>query len=351
MVARRGHGDLPEGVDLPADHDDPEASAAYGARARRLDTPRASDVDEGAASDEMRVTPWRGWERFVHTGAIPVADGIRAKTRRGRIGTSWWSQRFMSVIESLELGGRLDRARTYARKGQVIDLEVDPGTISAHVQGTSPTPYVVEIRLRRLGPGDWERVVEAMASRAAFAAHLLSGEMPVDVEAAFAGADVSLFPVSADELAMSCTCPDWSVPCKHVAAVLYLLAEALDTDPFLLMLWRGMTKEDLLAAIRAARGDTGGAGGGGQAVRTLEASPLGDRLDDFWEGSDVRLVHHAPEVAPDVVVFARSTVPGAAPLRQLVEMQVYARIVRNAARSARRIGYGGGEGGAPDAVH
>src|SRR5439155_564443 len=128
------------------------------------------------------------------------ADGIRARSRRGAIGDTWWSQRFIGILEGFELGGRLARGRNYARQGQVLELSVEAGGIRARVQGSRPTPYAVSIRLRPLPEKDWARVEAALASRAAFLAKLLAGEMPTDIEAAFAVCRHSLLPTTAPDL-------------------------------------------------------------------------------------------------------------------------------------------------------
>jgi uncharacterized Zn finger protein len=188
----------------------------------------------------------------------PVEGGLKARSRRGAIGETWWSRRFIDLLESFRLGGRLDRGRRYARAGQVLDLQVAAGLVSARVQGSRVRPYRVRLETPVLAPSDWERVEQAMAGRAAFAARLLAGEMPHDIEETFAAAGVSLFPASPRNLASSCSCPDWSNPCKHVAAVYYLLAEAFDDDPFLIFAWRGRTRSELLGRLRRARATPAG---------------------------------------------------------------------------------------------
>src|SRR5690606_30912500 len=92
-----------------------------------------------------------------------------------------------------------------------------------------------------------------MAERSRFAAELLAGEMPQEIDAAFAAHAASLFPTKAGDLVTACTCPDWANPCKHVAATHYVLGEALDRDPFLLFELRGRTKREVLDALRTAR--------------------------------------------------------------------------------------------------
>ena len=74
-----------------------------------------------------------------------------------------------------------------------------------------------------------------------------------DIEDVFEGIGLSLFPGSADELSLDCSCPDWEVPCKHLAATFYLLAESFDDDPFRIPAWRGRQRDDLLDNLHAAR--------------------------------------------------------------------------------------------------
>lgn len=184
----------------------------------------------------------------------PVKDGLRAKSTRGAIGETWWSQRFIEVLEDFHEGPRLVRGRAYARRGQVIDMDVEAGEVTARVQGSRARPYSVSIGVTVLGDADWARAEEAMASQAVFLARLLAGEMPHEIGEAFAATGLSLFPATADDLDTDCSCPDWENPCKHIAAVYYLLAEAFDRDPFLIFAWRGRPRERLLTELRALRG-------------------------------------------------------------------------------------------------
>ncbi|MCL5996210.1 MAG: SWIM zinc finger family protein [Chloroflexi bacterium] len=193
------------------------------------------------------------WGYYPKTTARPVKDGIKAKSQRGAIGETWWSKRWVEVLESFNIGARLGRGRSYARRGQVISIDVAPGVVKAQVQGSQVRPYKIDIRLATLPDGEWERVIDAMAARAIFAAKLLAGEMPTDIEAAFKDARVSLFPARESDLKTDCSCPDWSNPCKHIAAVYYILAEQFDADPFLIFKLRGRTKEQIIAALRARR--------------------------------------------------------------------------------------------------
>ncbi|MFG2086399.1 MULTISPECIES: SWIM zinc finger family protein [unclassified Spirillospora] len=179
-----------------------------------------------------------------------MSDGIKARTKRGSIGAQWWSRRFIDLLESFADKGRLSRGRTYARKGMVFDLKVAPHEVTAKVHGSAPDPYEVALGIDAIDVGDWRAVEKELASRAVFRARLLAGEMPPEIEWVFAELGLSLFPASASDLHLMCDCPDWGDPCKHAAAVLYLLAEAFDDDPFLILQWNGRGKDQLLAALR-----------------------------------------------------------------------------------------------------
>jgi uncharacterized Zn finger protein len=247
----------------------------------------------------------RFWRREASTRPLPAEGGLRARSRRGDIGETWWSQRFIAILESFGFGSRLERGRNYARRGQVLDLEVRSGVVEARVQGSRVRPYRVRLGVETLDERDWSRAERAMAAKAVFAAKLLAGEMPRNIEETFAACRLSLFPTSARQLASSCTCPDSANPCKHVAAVFYLLAEAFDRDPVLVFTWRGRTREELLERLAALRRPAGRAAEP-EVGRGVEAGPsLEDSLDRFWmagpELEQVRVRPWAAE-APDAAI-------------------------------------------------
>ena len=184
-----------------------------------------------------------------------VEGGIKARSQRGAIAQTWWSERFIAVLEDIGMGNRLQRGRGYARKGQVLSLEVDAGSVTARVQGSRSRPYRVRIGLHAFGKAQWAGLERELAGNAWYLATLLAGEMPDDIENVFAGVGLSLFPASAGELSLDCSCPDWEVPCKHLAATFYLLAESFDDDPFRILAWRGRPREDLLDHLHAVRAD------------------------------------------------------------------------------------------------
>lgn len=213
--------------------------------------------------------------RFFEGGQpIRVDGGIAVRAKRGKIGEQWWSRRFVDILEQICDGGRLARGRTYARKGQVIDFTMTPGQVAGRVQGSRPDPYTVTLKIDAYDDAQWTDVSAALASQALYRAALLAGEMPHEIVDVFDGLKLPLFP---SRIEMLCSCPDWSVPCKHASAVLYVLAEAFDDDPFLVLAWRGRGRDELLAALRVEPEPA-------DAIDPLAVDdvPLDSRLADFY---------------------------------------------------------------------
>lgn len=171
-----------------------------------------------------------------------------------RFAQTWWGRAWIDALENRARldPNRLPRGRTYARQDRVFAMAVEPGAVSARVQGSRVRPYSVRIDIRPFTSQQWERVLDAIAAKARFSAAMLDGEMDPGVVEAVAGAGVELFP-TAGELVPHCSCPDWADPCKHSAAVCYLIADRLDVDPFDLLVLRGMERGDVIAALRARR--------------------------------------------------------------------------------------------------
>lgn len=253
--------------------------------------------------------PWEG-PFYPPSRPIKADGGIKARSKRGSIGEQWWSRRFIDVLESFGLQSRLSRGRNYARSGQVLSLGIGTGHVTAKVQGSRVKPYSVKLTVDPLTTRQWRRVEEALAARAVFRARLLAGEMPAEIEQVFGDCGTPLFPHSARDLEMTCSCPDWEVPCKHLAAVCYVLAEAFDDDPFAMLAWRGKGREDLLAALRRLAGG-GHADQGGQPVIEVADKPLAECTDGFWSTplSPARLRALPPATVAPADLLLRSFEP------------------------------------------
>ena len=201
---------------------------------------------------------WDGrFPRYVSAPAL-AADGIATSKQRGAMAASWWSQRFVDVLESYGLGARMQRGRAYARKGQVLTLDVGPAVIVAKVQGSRKVPYQVRVAIRTpLTAAQWKKVDTAMAAKVGFVVRLLADELPAELEEVFDAAGVDLFAHSWRALDARCSCPDSENPCKHIAAVLYVYADQLDRDPWLLLAWHGRTRDAVMRTLRERGGASG----------------------------------------------------------------------------------------------
>jgi uncharacterized Zn finger protein len=223
--------------------------------------------------------------------AIILGGPVRAVSARGAIGREWWGQQWVAAMERLGVTGRLERGKRYARNGSVLSLEISHGMAYAKVQGSRPSPYRTAVSLKTFNDTEWKKALAALAGQAIYAAKLLAGEMPSDIEAVFQSVGLSLFPRSLKDIVFTCSCPDWGDPCKHAAAVYYLLAEQLDVDPFILFHLRGRTREQVLAVLRSHRS---AAVTGDEAVALPDVPPLDADLAGFWAGSAVNLIRSAP---------------------------------------------------------
>ncbi|MCB0168443.1 MAG: SWIM zinc finger family protein [Anaerolineae bacterium] len=218
---------------------------------------------------------------FQPSQPLHTDEGIKARSKQGKFVKNWWAKRWIETLEQLIDAGRLRRGKRYARQGQILSIEETKSGIKAKVQGSRATPYKVSLDIDPLTDDQWEKVIDALAGQAIFTAQLLAGEMPQDIEEAFTQVGVSLFPEKRAELVTKCSCPDYANPCKHVAAVHYILGERFDEDPFMLFRLRGRTQEQILQALRSRRAE---AAGDEEAVEE-HVAPLTESLADFWGSS------------------------------------------------------------------
>src|SRR5712671_2525764 len=133
---------------------------------------------------------WYFRERYFRPSRPRAArGGIKAQSKRGNFGESWWARRWIAVLESFDIGARLTRGRSYARNGQVLSIDIDKGVVKSKVQGSRPKPYDITIAVKSLTPAEWKKLTAALSRQALFAAKLLAGEMPQDIEDVFRKAE------------------------------------------------------------------------------------------------------------------------------------------------------------------
>jgi uncharacterized Zn finger protein len=165
----------------------------------------------------------------------------------------WWVQRWLELLDSYRFKKRLERARIYAREGNVLSIEFQKAQAIALVQGSEPEPYRVSLSLDPFTDEDWDFIIKTMSEKAIFSAQLLAGEMPETIERVFVSNGLSLFPFTLSDVRSRCSCPDKANPCKHIGAVYYQLADRFSEDPFVIFQLRGRTKTQILDNLRQLR--------------------------------------------------------------------------------------------------
>ncbi len=197
----------------------------------------------------------------------------------------WWSQRWLELLDSYRFKKRLERARNYARQGNILSIKFANAKVLAKVQGSEPEPYSVSLALDSFSDEEWGFIVETMSQKAIFAAKLLAGEMPQNIEEVFTANGLSLFPFTLSEVHSKCSCPDKANPCKHIGAIYYQLADRFSEDPFVLFQLRGRTKEQIISNLRKLRSanisDTEAETLDVQESINNQQSAL--KLDKFWQ--------------------------------------------------------------------
>jgi uncharacterized Zn finger protein len=289
-------------------------------RRRRRPTPRPTGQQATAATApaapaaKRKKRPASGQQspkrKPAGRGRSPIRVQSR-KTQPSEFGTHWWARRWLAALEKFGWLARLERGRDYARRGNVLDLDISPGKISAQVQGSRPWPYHVEIGLQPLTDEQWERVVRRLGRQALYAAKLLAGDMPQNIENIFNAADIALIPRKPDAFTMSCTCPDPVAPCKHIAAVHYVLGQEFDRDPFVLFELRGRTRQDIVKALQGRPQS--------EVINSLPLVPavaLDDHhsLENFWK-SPSSLAEFSVHIEPAAVPGGLLKRLGPLPLR------------------------------------
>ncbi len=191
---------------------------------------------------------------------------------------TWWGQRFLAALENFTDSGRLARGRSYSTDNRIKQWLLKNGKVDAQLRGNinpyfgvykEPT-YKVSVQMTHLSEAQWQKVIQKLSQRASFIARLLLNEIPENIETVFAEAGVHLLPNDYKDFKVACNCPDYAVPCKHIAGVCYRLAGQFDNDPFLLFEMRGLAPEKLL--------------------HELANSPLGKVLSDAKGSAPVELM-------------------------------------------------------------
>lgn len=166
---------------------------------------------------------------------------------RQAFGKTWWGSEWLKALTHIDFANRIPRGATYARQGAVKSIGVNGNVIMAKVSGSRKTPYKVEIRVPPFTREQTNRLMNQLLKQPALISKLLNRDLDPEVFQVAKRIGLNLFPQRWDDLDMHCSCPDWAVPCKHLAAVIYMMSREIDNDPFLVFSMHGV---DLLGELK-----------------------------------------------------------------------------------------------------
>lgn len=155
-------------------------------------------------------------------------------------GQTWWGGQWLGALEHIDYANRIPRGAAYARKGAVKEATIHNGEISAKVQGSRPVPYRVRVSIPQFTEAERRRLTDELVKRPVVISKLLNRDLDPALLDIAIKLGLQLFPRSWNDLKMDCGCPDWAVPCKHIAAVIYKVGQEIDNDPFLVFSLHGV---------------------------------------------------------------------------------------------------------------
>ncbi len=220
-----------------------------------------------------------------------VRGGVRLLAKQWPMSLSWAGAGWLGAVSSRFGEGVLAEGFQYARLGQVRALEFAPGRVTTSVQGRAVRPYRVVLQVRTFDDQQWVALVDALTERAIHGARLLAGEFDESFDEPFAALGLSLFPSGEGDVVAVCGAPNERPWCKHVACTALVVAEAIERDPLLLVMLRGLPGEELVERVRDRRSVKAAAATGkgqfgvntGGPVEPSDAPPLEDCIESFWQ--------------------------------------------------------------------
>lgn len=148
-------------------------------------------------------------------------------------GKTWWGQKWLEAFNGIDEDNRLPRGRTYANKGAVHAVNMRGSSVTAKVQGSGSSPYKISIKQNSFSKEEQAQILDLVHSSPAILSRLINRELPESLLKKIDALGIQTFPRSWNNFEAMCSCPDWALPCKHLAAVIYLIANKIDRNPFL----------------------------------------------------------------------------------------------------------------------
>ena len=155
-------------------------------------------------------------------------------------GKTWWGNEWLRSLTNIDYANRIPRGARYARNGSVKKIVINDNVIEAKVQGSRRTPYSVTIKVDKFSAKETDALMDGILAHPAIVAELLNRKLSPAVNDIAKENRLKVFPTSWRDLGMICSCPDWAVPCKHIAAVIYMVGQEIDNNPFLVFKLHGV---------------------------------------------------------------------------------------------------------------
>ncbi len=149
-------------------------------------------------------------------------------------GKTWWGEQFLNSLIDIDYSNRLPRGRTYARNGSVKEINIENNKVNAKVSGSRKLPYKIKISIPKFSSEQKNILIQSILFNPLLLARLLNRELPSELDIIAQQSKINIFPKSWEDFEMDCSCPDWAVPCKHLAAVIYIISSEIDKNPFII---------------------------------------------------------------------------------------------------------------------
>jgi len=150
-----------------------------------------------------------------------------------QFGKTWWGEHWLRSLENVDYDNRLPRGASYARNGYVKEVKIKENMINAKVAGSRPSPYKVNLIVPPFFDDQVEQLMTKIIERPALISKLLNRDLDPEILTIAEEVGLKVFPKQWTDFKMQCSCPDWAVPCKHLAAVIYMVSREIDNNPFL----------------------------------------------------------------------------------------------------------------------
>lgn len=265
------------------------------------DAEKTSSLSPGLEKNDVKSSPEPVSNATPRTNGEPmrrpvplnprrVRGGVRLKPQDEKDTPHWVTDRIWRLVERAVSAEVYAEGLEYARLGQTRRVEFEDGQVEASVQGRMSRPYPVKLRLSHFSSEDRDRIIDAMADQALYAAKLLAREVPTNIEDLFAPLGLKLFPSDPEEIETSCSCKEPKPWCKHAVCAAILVAQKLGREPLSIFELRGQSIEQFIAMLSDRRA-LNNQGPGPTLVYQPQIPGVSDRsasamtsdLENFWE--------------------------------------------------------------------